>query len=249
MDRDGRGRIRHGCSTARLAYTRQTPRPGNTCAGFEDHAAASARKHTPKSADGRTMIKDDSALAHSIQQSTGKVFKSMFAMEVNSNGFERKGELQTGNEILSIIGIRGEWKGSFMLVCDPTSACKLVSTMLGADIPELNDEVLDGIGELANIMMGNLKDALEEGGKDVAMTPPHGHSRRQYDCALACQAGMACGSLHDLQFTFRNSDDHQGITSPATSESALLSPQPLLPLISPRTAVQQTPRHSLSCRQ
>ena len=118
------------------------------------------------------MIKDDSALAHSIQQSTGKVFKSMFAMEVNSNGFERKGELQTGNEILSIIGIRGEWKGSFMLVCDPTSACKLVSTMLGADIPELNDEVLDGIGELANIMMGNLKDALEEGGKDVAMTPP-----------------------------------------------------------------------------
>ncbi len=118
------------------------------------------------------MIMDDSALAHAIQESAGKVFKSMFAMEVNSNGFQRRGELQAGNDVLSIIGIRGEWKGSFMLVCDPASACKLVSTMLGTDIPDLNDEVLDGIGELANIMMGNLKDALEEGGKDVAMTPP-----------------------------------------------------------------------------
>ncbi len=115
---------------------------------------------------------DDSALAHAIQESTNKVFKSMFAMEVNSNGFERRSELQTGNEVLSIIGIRGEWKGSFMLVCDPDSACSLVSTMLGAEIPDLNNEVLDGIGELANILMGNLKDALEEGTKDVAITPP-----------------------------------------------------------------------------
>ena len=118
------------------------------------------------------MIMDDSGLAHAIQESAGKVFKSMFAMEVNSNGFERKSELQAGKEVLSIIGIRGEWKGSFMLVCNPDSACRLVSTMLGADIPTLNNEVLDGIGELANIMMGNLKDALEEGSKDVVMTPP-----------------------------------------------------------------------------
>jgi chemotaxis protein CheX len=115
---------------------------------------------------------DDSSLAHSIEESTDKVLKSMFAMEVNSNGFERKSELQAGNEVLSIIGIRGEWKGSFMLVCDPDSACRLVSTMLGTEISELNNEVLDGIGELANIMMGNLKDVLEEGNKDVAITPP-----------------------------------------------------------------------------
>ena len=115
---------------------------------------------------------DDSELAHSIQESADKVFKSMFAMEVKANGFERKSELQAGNEVLSIIGIRGEWKGSFMLVCDPDSACKLVSTMLGAEISELDNEVLDGIGELANIMMGNLKDVLEEGDKTVAMTPP-----------------------------------------------------------------------------
>jgi chemotaxis protein CheX len=123
-------------------------------------------------AAGRTIIMDDSALAHSIQERTDKVFKGMFAMEVNSNGFERRSELQAGNEVLSIIGIRGEWKGSFMLVCDPDSACRLVSTMLGAEIPELNNEVLDGIGELANIVMGNLKDVLEEGNKDVAITPP-----------------------------------------------------------------------------
>ena len=118
------------------------------------------------------MIMEDSALANAIHESADKVFKSMFAMEVNSNGFERRAELQAGNEVLSIIGIRGEWKGSFMLVCDANSACKLVSTMLGTDIPTLNNEVLDGIGELANIMMGNLKDALEEGSKEVAMTPP-----------------------------------------------------------------------------
>ena len=106
------------------------------------------------------------------KESAGKIFKSMFAMEVNSNGFERKSELQAGNEVLSIIRIRGEWKGSFMLMCDPDSACRLNPTMLGSDIPTLNNEVLDGIGELANIMMGNLKDALEQGSGDVAITPP-----------------------------------------------------------------------------
>ena len=33
-------------------------------------------------------------------------------------------------------------------------------------------EVLDGVGELANIVMGNVKDVLEEGGKEVGITPP-----------------------------------------------------------------------------
>ena len=115
---------------------------------------------------------DDNALARSIQESAEKVFKSMFAMEVEYNGFDRKSELQGGDEILSIIGIRGDWKGSFMFVCDPPSACHLVSTMLGVEIAAQDNEVLDGVGELANILIGNLKDVLEVGGKEVAMTPP-----------------------------------------------------------------------------
>ena len=74
---------------------------------------------------------DDNALANSIQESADKVFKSMFAMEVEHNGFARKSELQGGDEILSIIGIRGDWKGSFMFVCDPPSACHLVFDDVG----------------------------------------------------------------------------------------------------------------------
>ena len=62
---------------------------------------------------------DGNALVRSIQESAEKVFKSMFAMEVEYNGFDRKSELQGGDEILSIIGIRGDLKGSFMFVCDP----------------------------------------------------------------------------------------------------------------------------------
>ena len=44
--------------------------------------------------------------------------------------------------------------------------------MLGVEITVQDNEVLDGVGELANIVMGNLKDALEIGGKEVGMTPP-----------------------------------------------------------------------------
>ena len=40
------------------------------------------------------MIMEDSALAHAIHESAGKVFKSMFGVDVNPNGFERKSELQ-----------------------------------------------------------------------------------------------------------------------------------------------------------
>ena len=120
----------------------------------------------------RNNTMDDNALARSIQASAEKVFKSMFAMDVEHDGFARKSELQGGDEILSIIGIRGDCKGSFMLVCDPPSACHLVSTMLGVEVKAEDSEVLDGVGELANIVMGNLKDVLEEGGKDVGITPP-----------------------------------------------------------------------------
>lgn len=59
--------------------------------------------------------------------------------------------------IISSIGFMGTLDGSFS-VCLPYSSAKtIVSKMLQMEIEQVNDDVIDGIGELVNMIAGGVK--------------------------------------------------------------------------------------------
>ncbi|MCS7314557.1 MAG: chemotaxis protein CheX [Bryobacterales bacterium] len=64
----------------------------------------------------------------------------------------------------------GAWKGALLLECTRPQACAFTGRLLGTNPPdEVNDDVRDAVGELANMIAGNLKPVLPPG---VALSMP-----------------------------------------------------------------------------
>ena len=64
------------------------------------------------------------------------------------------------NEVSGIIGLAGETVGAVVISFSKQTAVKIVSKLLGENQMGLNNDVLDGVGELINIIAGNAKKDL-----------------------------------------------------------------------------------------
>jgi CheY-specific phosphatase CheX len=55
----------------------------------------------------------------------------------------------------------GDWKGAVLLQCPPALCYRLTSQMLSTPLPtEVDDDVRDAMGELCNMVAGNLKSVM-----------------------------------------------------------------------------------------
>ncbi|HBY58233.1 MAG TPA: hypothetical protein DEH78_00320 [Solibacterales bacterium] len=64
--------------------------------------------------------------------------------------------------IVSLIGLVGSWIGTGSICCPSDTAWKLCSRMLMTEFNSVNEDVLDGMAELTNMIIGNVKTGLEE---------------------------------------------------------------------------------------
>jgi CheY-specific phosphatase CheX len=63
--------------------------------------------------------------------------------------------------VISSIGFNGTLEGTCAMCLPDSSACKLVSRMMNQEVSEVSAEIVDGIGELVNIVLGGIKMKLE----------------------------------------------------------------------------------------
>ncbi len=68
----------------------------------------------------------------------------------------------TDERVVTLIGIAGSYHGTGMIGVSPALACRLSSAMLMAEYTAVDSEVLDAMGEVSNIIFGNVKTLLEE---------------------------------------------------------------------------------------
>ncbi len=84
------------------------------------------------------------------------VFSTMLMVELEAeNVIEGKAEIKSN--ITSMIGLGGGLKGLLAVHCPSSVAKKITSGFLGMDVEEIDDDVKDAIGEIANMVAGNLK--------------------------------------------------------------------------------------------
>ena len=96
--------------------------------------------------------------------------------------------------LISLVGITGEWGGSGSFCCPPPLATLLYSRMLGVDVADahgIDDEVLDVVAEVTNMMIGNVKNALEIVTGPLAISVPT--------------------VIHGRNFQFRNASGLRGV--------------------------------------
>jgi chemotaxis protein CheX len=90
--------------------------------------------------------------------------------------------------ITGLIGLAGTFKGVLAIHMPNAVAMGVTSSFLGMDVEEINADVEDAIGELANMLGGNIKTILSENGKDINLSLPSTISGKEYNFQLASDA-------------------------------------------------------------
>jgi len=144
---------------------------------------------------------DQDLLVRSVTEATTEVFSTMLDMEVRFAGFASDAR-PADSGLISLVGITGEWGGSGVFCCSPVLASVICARMLGSDLdpakPTIDEEVLDVVAEVTNMMIGNVKNGLEEVTGPLAISVPT--------------------VIHGRNFQFRNTAGLRGVALSFTSE-------------------------------
>ncbi len=75
-------------------------------------------------------------------------------------------------DVSGVIGFTGETNGTLSVTFDELCILKIVSSMFGEEMTEINDEIADAVGELTNMISGQARKELEEIGKKYQAAIP-----------------------------------------------------------------------------
>lgn len=116
-----------------------------------------------------------------IIESAKEIFSSMIMMEIDVFDEPITGNQSLENSISGIIGLAGMRKGVLAIHLPNSVAMAITGNFLGMDVEEINEDVEDAVGELANMLGGNVKTILSERGRDIELSMPSTITGRQYD--------------------------------------------------------------------
>ncbi len=112
-------------------------------------------------------------------EATREIFSSMVMMEITvKEMMEDHGPLT--NTITGMIGLAGTHKGVLAVHFPYSVAMAITSSFLMMDVEEINEDVHDAVGEIANMLGGNVKTILSEKGRDIDLSLPSTISGSQY---------------------------------------------------------------------
>jgi chemotaxis protein CheX len=101
-------------------------------------------------------------LVEAIRAATGEVFTTMLNLSVTAGEvFVEKEEPVPSSGVVSLIGLAGSWVGSGSVACSANCAVKIASALLMTPYTAIDEDVLDAVAEVTNMIIGNVKTALE----------------------------------------------------------------------------------------
>ena len=81
----------------------------------------------------------------------------------------KKAKAATG-EITGVMEMSGDFSGSISISFTEKGILAIVSTMFGEEMTELNDEIKDAVGEIANMISGQVTNKLAEMGNTLKVS-------------------------------------------------------------------------------
>lgn len=102
--------------------------------------------------------------------------------------------------VTAMVGMAGAYNGVVSLHAPRKLALDFASNMLGVELTELDADVNDAFGEIANMIAGSFKQYLSRGGTDVRLSTPSVIAGRDYH--------VTAGSPDDTPMLCFASDEH-----------------------------------------
>ena len=119
-------------------------------------------------------------LAGYVIHATKEVFNTMVMMEVADSYPLQEPVTRFHCSVTSMVGLAGTYTGILSVHCPQPLAIKVTSNMLGMDVDEMNEDVSDALGEIANMLGGYVKQVLSKGGLDINLSIPTVISGEEY---------------------------------------------------------------------
>ena len=89
------------------------------------------------------------------------VFETMLGLVVEQSGIPWTA---APDRVTAVVYFVGLWNGAILLECSPAQACSFTQLFLSTEEPPgMDDDVRDTLGELTNMLAGNLKSVLPRG--------------------------------------------------------------------------------------
>jgi len=113
-------------------------------------------------------------LVAAITVATTEVFSTMLGIEITPGETQTEPRAAAPPEsgVVSLIGLAGPWVGTGGIACTGALACRISAAFLTTTVEAVNDDVLDAVGEITNMIIGNVKTAIEEKVGPMGLSTP-----------------------------------------------------------------------------
>lgn len=108
----------------------------------------------------------------SIAEIAKGVFTTMVMMAVSEEPPLAEPVVNFHETVTSMVGLAGTYSGVLAVHCPKPLALKITSNMLGMDVTEMDDDVNDAMGEIANMIGGDVKHIFSPKGADINLSIP-----------------------------------------------------------------------------
>lgn len=102
---------------------------------------------------------------------TKDVFSTMLMMEIEAEKSSDRPDDIIAN-VAGMIGLGGDLRGMLSVHCPAEVAKEITGALIGMEVTDLDDDVKDAIGEIANMVAGNIKISFERAGVAVELAIP-----------------------------------------------------------------------------
>jgi chemotaxis protein CheX len=143
----------------------------------------------------------EKTLVEFIRTATADVFTTMLGLGIaNEPEYSDKNPPTISDGVLAFVGMAGSWTGAGAISCSAAFACRICNQLLMTEADAVNEEVLDAVGEVANMIIGNFKTMVEEHLGPLGLSIPTVIYGRNF-------TSRSLGSNHWMVLPFRCGDE------------------------------------------
>lgn len=131
-------------------------------------------------------------LNNSISQATQEIFQTMLMMEASPGEALTERNNCFENSVTAIVGMAGANKGMLAIHIPEPTALVITSSFLMMEVTEVDEDVKDAIGELANMVAGSIKSDLTEKGQEFKLSIPSVVCGAEYEIDCLTESDGVC---------------------------------------------------------
>ncbi len=118
--------------------------------------------------------------AKKIVETTEEIFSTMIFMKIVASTPLANGNYDIGDHISAMIGLSGDFTAMLSIHCPKDVGLAIAGEMLGMEFTEIDADVKDTMGEIANMVAGGLKERFANEDMKISLAIPTAITGKSY---------------------------------------------------------------------